>query len=163
LHFAVNPDGNDETNNGGNEGCPVKREADVPEREKGKRLPTTSFPNQGVWLSAASALAAAGLFVIVMSLVTAVFWSSQFAILAGILAGWIAASLYGGGSVLNYLLLRLWLTWPGYLPPRAIQFLDEASHRALLHKVGGGYMFIHRLLQEYLAAVPVGGRPSGHQ
>ncbi|MCL4262707.1 MAG: hypothetical protein KJ069_05810 [Anaerolineae bacterium] len=125
---------------------------------RGNRLPTTTMPNQGIWFSAASALAAGGIFAIVMSLVTAVFWSTDFGVLAGILAGWIAAALYGAGTVLNYLWLRLWLTRLGYMPPRMIKFLNETAHHTLLHKVGGGYIFIHRLLQEYFAGLDSPGR-----
>jgi hypothetical protein len=33
-----------------------------------------------------------------------------------------------------------------------VDFLDYAAERIFLRKVGGGYIFIHRLLQEYFAA-----------
>lgn len=120
---------------------------------RGGQLPTSTTPNQGIWLSAANALAAAGLFAVVMGVVTAVFWDVTFGVLAGILAGWIAAALYGAGTVLNYLWLRLWLVWIGDMPLRMVTFLNEAANRALLHKIGGGYIFIHRLLQEHFAAM----------
>jgi hypothetical protein len=119
---------------------------------RGNRLPTTSAPNQGIWLSASSGLAAAGLFAIVMSLATAFFWGGVFGALVGILTGWIAAALYGMGSVLNHLWLRFWLVQLGQMPWAYTDFLDEAANRAILHKVGGGYIFIHRLLQEYFAS-----------
>lgn len=32
-----------------------------------------------------------------------------------------------------------------------IRFLDYATERIFLRKVGGGYIFIHRLLQDYFA------------
>lgn len=118
---------------------------------RGNRLPATSTPNQGIRLSANSGLAAAGLFAIVMSLATAFFWGGTFGALVGALTGWIAAALYGAGSVLNHLWLRLWLVRLGRMPWAYSDFLDEATNRAILHKVGGGYIFIHRLLQEYFA------------
>ena len=34
---------------------------------------------------------------------------------------------------------------------RYIRFLDYATERIFLRKVGGGYIFIHRLLQDYFA------------
>lgn len=33
------------------------------------------------------------------------------------------------------------------------RFLDYAAGRLFLHKVGGGYIFIHRLLQFYFTAL----------
>jgi hypothetical protein len=32
-------------------------------------------------------------------------------------------------------------------------FLDYATERILLRRVGGGYVFVHRLLQEYFASL----------
>jgi hypothetical protein len=34
-----------------------------------------------------------------------------------------------------------------------VAFLDEAAERLLLRKVGGGYIFVHRLLLEYFASL----------
>ncbi len=36
-------------------------------------------------------------------------------------------------------------------------FLDDATDRLLLRRVGGGYLFIHRLLLEYFARLEVPG------
>jgi len=36
------------------------------------------------------------------------------------------------------------------------RFLDYAAKRILLRKVGGGYMFVHRLLLEYFASLEEG-------
>jgi hypothetical protein len=37
-------------------------------------------------------------------------------------------------------------------PWNYVKFLDYAAERILLRKVGGGYIFIHRMLLEYFAA-----------
>jgi len=34
-----------------------------------------------------------------------------------------------------------------------VSFLDYATERILLYKVGGSYMFVHRQLLEYFAAL----------
>jgi hypothetical protein len=34
--------------------------------------------------------------------------------------------------------------------------LDHAAERVLLYKVGGGYVFVHRLLMEHFAALDSG-------
>jgi len=41
----------------------------------------------------------------------------------------------------------------GYAPWRYARFLDDATDRIFLRKVGRGYIFVHRLLLEYFAAL----------
>jgi hypothetical protein len=41
----------------------------------------------------------------------------------------------------------------GWLPWRLVPWLDEMVARGLLRRVGGGYIFIHRSLLEYFAAL----------
>lgn len=67
------------------------------------------------------------------------------------LLGVILALLFGGFPIIQHLILR-WQLWrngsiPWYLAP----FLEDAVDRILLHRVGGGYAFIHRALLEYFA------------
>ncbi len=38
------------------------------------------------------------------------------------------------------------------MPWHYVRFLDEATERILLYRVGGGYRFIHPLFQEYFAS-----------
>jgi hypothetical protein len=47
--------------------------------------------------------------------------------------------------------LRLTLRRSGYTPRKFVKFLDHCSKLILLKKVGGGYIFIHRMLLEYFA------------
>ena len=62
----------------------------------------------------------------------------------------------GGSAVLKHYSLRLilWLTGATPSLARFIPFLDHCAKLILLKKVGGGYMFIHRSLLEYFAALP---------
>jgi hypothetical protein len=46
---------------------------------------------------------------------------------------------------------------PGQLPFNLVPFLDYAAERIFLRKVGGGYIFIHRYLMEYFAALEAEG------
>ena len=41
----------------------------------------------------------------------------------------------------------------GFLPLRLVPFLDYCAERIFLRKVGGGYIFIHRLLMEHFASL----------
>ncbi|TMC21025.1 MAG: toll/interleukin-1 receptor domain-containing protein [Chloroflexi bacterium] len=61
--------------------------------------------------------------------------------------GWLAC--------LRHYLLR-WLLWlNGSIPWNYVQFLDYAAKRLLLRKAGGGYIFMHRLLLDYLASLDI--------
>ena len=61
--------------------------------------------------------------------------------------------LFGGKAVILHLVLRYFLWRKGYLPWNLARFLDYAAERIFLRKVGGGYIFIHRLLQDYFASL----------
>jgi WD40 repeat protein len=50
-----------------------------------------------------------------------------------------------------FLRIRIWLT--GYGPLNYPRFLDDVATHFLLRKVGGGYIFLHRLLLEYFATL----------
>ena len=39
------------------------------------------------------------------------------------------------------------------MPWNVVPFLDYATERIFLRKVGGGYIFVHRLLLEYFASL----------
>ena len=58
---------------------------------------------------------------------------------------------FGAIDVLNHYFLRLMATGVGYMPLRYAHFLNYASKLRLLQKVGGSYLFTHRLLLEHLA------------
>jgi hypothetical protein len=73
-------------------------------------------------------------------------------LLEGLGAGLAMGMIYGGRACLQHLALRLGLRYNGFAPWRYVDFLDYAAERIFLRKVGGGYSFIHRLLQDYFAA-----------
>ena len=60
---------------------------------------------------------------------------------------------YGGIACLQHLILRVLLWHYDFAPWRYVQFLNYASERVLLRKVGGGYYFIHRELRDYFSAL----------
>jgi NACHT domain/TIR domain len=65
-------------------------------------------------------------------------------------------ALSGGLTILCHYVIRWSLSRSHTFPFRAQAFLDDATTRILLRRVGGGYSFIHRRLQDYFAdaAVP---------
>jgi hypothetical protein len=64
-----------------------------------------------------------------------------------------SALWYGGLDALRHYLLRLLAVWLGYMPRRCAHFLEYCSKLVFLRRVGGGYIFIHRMLLEHLAAM----------
>ena len=77
-----------------------------------------------------------------------VLQSYIFTALAG---GLFFGLMNGGRACLQHFVLRGLLVRNEAAPWRYVAFLDFAAQRILLRKVGGGYMFIHRLLRDYLA------------
>jgi hypothetical protein len=74
------------------------------------------------------------------------------ALLIGILTGELAAFRH---YIIRFL---LWSTHT--FPWKAPQFLDDATARFLLRRVGGGYSFSHRLLLDHLADAKIHATPS---
>ena len=73
------------------------------------------------------------------------------------LGGGLAVGLaFGLGAAVQHYTLRFWLWRTHLFPWQAVPFLDDAVEQLLLRKVGGGYIFRHRLLQDYFASLDVG-------
>ncbi len=85
---------------------------------------------------------------------------------AGLSAGLLVGLLYGGLACLRHYVLRFLLWRTGSVSWHYVPFLDYAAERVLLRKVGGGYIFLHRLLLDYFAApetVSVFNEPTEHR
>jgi hypothetical protein len=67
--------------------------------------------------------------------------------------------IYGGRPLVEHHLTRRSLARIGLAPRKPQSFLDFAAARMLMHRVGGGYMFAHRLLLEYFARLESAGLP----
>jgi len=77
------------------------------------------------------------------------FWNG---LALGIAIGGLAALLNGGMAVIRHGILRLWLRRRGVAPLDYVGFLEHAANElGFLQRVGGGYMFIHRMLLEHFA------------
>ena len=70
----------------------------------------------------------------------------------GLFVGLVVGLGAGGLACFKHLYLRLLLVRSGSIPWNYVRFLDYAAERILLRKVGGGYIFIHRMLMEHFAA-----------
>jgi hypothetical protein len=72
-------------------------------------------------------------------------------IILGVTLGLVVALATGGRAYLQHLALRTVLAYKSHAPWRYKEFLDNATERLFLRKVGRGYIFVHRLLLEHFA------------
>lgn len=77
--------------------------------------------------------------------------------ISGFLLMW---TMSGGLTVLRHYSIRWLLARSQTFPWRAQAFLDDATARILLQRVGGGYRFMHRLLLDYFADLDQTGAPA---
>ncbi len=75
-----------------------------------------------------------------------------FGLFFGIVFGLFFGLRNGGFACFQHLTLRFLLWCNGFAPWRYVRFLDFAAERVFLRKVGGGYIFVHRMLLGYFAA-----------
>jgi hypothetical protein len=133
-----------------------------------REIRAQSFPNEVIRRSVLNALVSGlfgGLFVGLLSglciglfvgllyeLTSGLLIGLIFGISLGLLVGPFVGLHCGGRACLRHFSLRLMLWHNNFAPLRYIRFLDYAAARIFLHKTGGGYVFVHRMLLEYFAA-----------
>ncbi|GAA6619304.1 hypothetical protein NUACC26_051170 [Scytonema sp. NUACC26] len=115
----------------------------------GPSIQTLSFPNQGIRQSAKNAIVFGLIGFLLLGLAAMILrWRilvwGIFGLLFGVAAG-------GGEACVKHLIFRTILYFHGCIPWNYARFLDYATERIFLQKVGGGYIFIHRLLLEHFA------------
>lgn len=72
----------------------------------------------------------------------------------GLIGGLVGGIAYGGRAVIQHYTLRWMLYRNGSLPfTDLIPFLNSCVDRIFLRQVGGGYIFVHRLLMEHFACL----------
>jgi hypothetical protein len=109
------------------------------------------MPNQGVRRSLKSAIVTGIIGAALFSLLLAGRLEPAAAVAYGLGFGFVTGLLNGGHTCIQHGVLRILLWKCGRAPLNYIHFLDYASHLVLLRKVGGGYMFIHALFQDFFA------------
>jgi hypothetical protein len=115
-------------------------------------------PNQGIRRSALNALMY-GLVVMLLSGLGGIFLTTLTGgLIIGLSVGLLAGLFNGGLACLRHAILRILLWHSGAIPWNYQHFLDTAAERILLRKVGGGYIFLHRLLLDHLTNELAGQR-----
>jgi eukaryotic-like serine/threonine-protein kinase len=142
-------------------------------------LETKVYPNQGTWRSARNAALSGCITTACMSVIVglgvgllfllAILLNSDrdfsaaitiglgnglaFGAIYGVGIGIIVGLAFGGYAFCSHFALRYVLWHNGFMPWRMVAFLNHCTERALLRRVGGGYVFIHRLLLEHVAGL----------
>jgi hypothetical protein len=118
----------------------------------GSEIQTRTGTNEGIRRAVRSAILGAFAFALISGVSTGAvigIYGIGFALVFGLVGG----IQYGGHTALQHLVLRLLLFRQGAIPWNYARFLDHCTERIFLHKVGGGYIFVHRLLMEYFASL----------
>ena len=119
---------------------------------RGGSIGTNTMPNYGMLRSAQITL--------MLIVIAAAIWSiiaktiMSIPIITGVIAGIILGVFSPAGvACIQHFLLRFILYRHGDIPWNYARFLDSATQLIFLQKVGGGYIFIHRMLLEHFAKV----------
>jgi len=118
---------------------------------KGRNIATKTIPNQGIYTIAKNAGIVGLIIGLSIGLSIGLMDGLMNGLSIGLIFGLIAATVGGGKACIRHLALRLILYRNNCIPWNYARFLDYASDRIFLQKVGGGYIFIHRLLLEHFA------------
>jgi hypothetical protein len=109
-------------------------------------------PNEGIHRSLKNGLTFGLISGLLFGLAFGLFFGLFFGLVFGLIFGlFFGVAFFGLGVAVQHYLLRFWLARSGVFPWRAVPFLEDATARILLRRVGGGYSFTHRLLLDFFA------------
>lgn len=112
-------------------------------------IQTVTKPNYGIRQSCKNALIFGFMGFLGLGLAAqSLKWSFLYWAIFGFGFGFIIG---GGEACIKHLILRLVFYHSQAIPWNYANFLDFATERLFLQKVGGGYIFVHRLLLEHFA------------
>jgi GTPase SAR1 family protein len=119
------------------------------------RLEIKSYPNQGTWNSVINSILLGLTAGLIIGLCTGLIVGLKDGLIAGSIIGLSYSSDFGGSFCLQHFTLRF-IHWNrGNIPWNFKNFLDYATERLFLNKVGGGYIFVHRSLMEHFAQLEI--------
>jgi eukaryotic-like serine/threonine-protein kinase len=117
----------------------------------GDEIEQRTRPNQGIRRSAGNTLWGLAAGIAAGILVLAAEQQIKQALQTGAVVALLCALRGGLLPCIQHSILRAMLYGSGVTPQRYMHFLDNAVDRIFLRRVGGGYIFSHRLLMEYFA------------
>ncbi len=123
----------------------------------------TAYPEQRITLSGRNFLFVSAIVWLFAALFFGLVFGLSFGLVTGLRAGPMVGLIiglmvgidYGGNFLIQHYTLRLILAGNNILPWRLVPFLNHCVDLIFLRRVGGGYIFIHRLLMEHFAEMYV--------
>jgi len=121
----------------------------------------TVVPNEGIWRSLQNTIRTGLVALLAIALPVGIAGRLVFGLVDGSIIGLMSGLafgvgvgiFFGGYAVIQHYILRFILYCNNRIPWNLTRFLDYATDRIFLRKVGGGYIFIHRMLQEHFASL----------
>lgn len=83
-----------------------------------------------------------------------IFWATRD-LVGNTKLGFLFGLLYGWSDLIAYKILLIGIKFANLLPWKLVPFLDHCVDLIFLRRVGGGYIFVHRLLMEHFAEMYV--------
>ena len=117
---------------------------------RGRQVSAGARPYGWVIHSLEWSLALGLLAIPLTALPTAMMYGGKYGFYAGLTTGAVLWSWYGGMALVQYAVLRAMLMFQGTNIFRG-PLLEAAADRALLHRVGSGYLFVHPMLRASVA------------
>jgi DNA polymerase III delta prime subunit len=114
---------------------------------------TVTSPNEGIFQSLFTSVIITFFTGLTTAIICTLIWGIKWGILLGIVFGIFIGLRWGGRACIQHFVMRFILWFGGYIPWNYARFLNYATERMLLQRVGGRYRFIHRFLQEYFANI----------
>jgi tetratricopeptide (TPR) repeat protein/MFS family permease len=111
------------------------------------------LPNEGIRHSLRNSVIVALISGLVGALAIGLTTGVIRGLTAGLAIGLVAGLINGGLACIQHFVLRFFLWRAQAMPWNYPRFLDYAAERVLLRKVGGGYIFVHRLLLDYFTSL----------
>jgi hypothetical protein len=129
---------------------------------RGSPIQQKEKPNYGILRSIRNAIIIGILIFVIFGLIGGVinglihglFGGLSFGLSFGLL-GMVGGLILGGNAAIRHFVLRFMLYRRRYAPWNYTHFLDYATDRLFMQKVGGGYIFVHRMLLEHFAEMSI--------
>ena len=120
---------------------------------RGPEIQQVTRPNQGIFKTIQNAIIIGLIYSLFFLLLGGLFSHSNVGLILAAIFGLIGMLMGGGAACTQHFSLRFILSIHGYAPWNYARFLDYSADRLFLQKVGGGYIFVHRMLLEHFAAM----------
>lgn len=110
-----------------------------------------AMPNDGIKHSIKNWLISTLLGFSVGCLIGLTYATYTHAIYVGLLLGLLSGLFFGGHTCIQHYMLRFFLWRNKEAPLNYIHFLNFATERIFLYRVGGGYIFAHQTMADYFS------------